>query len=104
MYCVKEGVLALLSPTPTDPIHSQTGLQAALLDPKRAKRILANRQSAARSKERKMRYISELERRVALLQGEASSLTSQSQVHWLAQSHCKLRRRGEPRKLLGRGG
>lgn len=42
----------------------------ALLDAKRAKRILANRQSAARSKERKLRYISELERRVAVLESE----------------------------------
>eukprot|EP00899_Mesostigma_viride_P028702 jgi/Mesvir1/9016/Mv21304-RA.1 len=49
----------------------------ALLDPKRAKRILANRQSAARSKERKMRYITELERRVANLQQEAANANSQ---------------------------
>ncbi|CAI9271209.1 unnamed protein product [Lactuca saligna] len=35
--------------------------EIALSDPKQAKRILANRQSAARSKERKMRYITELE-------------------------------------------
>ncbi|CAI9299964.1 unnamed protein product [Lactuca saligna] len=35
--------------------------EIALSDPKRAKRILANRQSAARSKERKMHYITELE-------------------------------------------
>lgn len=55
-------------------------VQAALLDPKRAKRILANRQSAARSKERKMRYITELERRVSLLQAEASSLRKQHTV------------------------
>ena len=55
-------------------------VQAALLDPKRAKRILANRQSAARSKERKLRYISELERRVALLQSEATALSTQYQV------------------------
>jgi hypothetical protein len=45
----------------------------ALLDAKRAKRILANRQSAARSKERKLRYISELERRVAVLESEVRS-------------------------------
>ncbi|RWR86868.1 transcription factor VIP1 isoform X1 [Cinnamomum micranthum f. kanehirae] len=37
--------------------------ELALIDPKRAKRILANRQSAARSKERKIRYTSELERK-----------------------------------------
>ncbi|KAG6557001.1 hypothetical protein Mapa_001417 [Marchantia paleacea] len=49
----------------------------ALVDPKRAKRILANRQSAARSKERKMRYISELERKVQTLQTEATTLSAQ---------------------------
>ncbi|KAJ7551466.1 hypothetical protein O6H91_06G016400 [Diphasiastrum complanatum] len=51
--------------------------ELALLDPKRAKRILANRQSAARSKERKMRYISELERKVQTLQTEATTLSAQ---------------------------
>ncbi|KAM1055542.1 hypothetical protein FF1_029073 [Malus domestica] len=47
------------------------------LDPKRAKRILANRQSAARSKERKSRYIQELERKVQTLQTEATTLSAQ---------------------------
>ncbi|KAL3365618.1 hypothetical protein AABB24_010640 [Solanum stoloniferum] len=47
------------------------------IDPKRAKRILANRQSAARSKERKARYISELERKVQTLQVEATTLSTQ---------------------------
>uniref|UniRef100_A0A1D1XV28 Transcription factor RF2a n=1 Tax=Anthurium amnicola TaxID=1678845 RepID=A0A1D1XV28_9ARAE len=51
--------------------------EIALTDPKRAKRILANRQSAARSKERKMRYISELERKVQTLQTEATTLSAQ---------------------------
>nr|XP_029122415.1 probable transcription factor PosF21 isoform X2 [Elaeis guineensis] len=49
----------------------------ALVDPKRAKRIWANRQSAARSKERKMRYIAELERKVQTLQTEATTLSAQ---------------------------
>ena len=40
-------------------------------------RILANRQSAARSKERKARYISELERKVLTLQTEATTLSAQ---------------------------
>ncbi|XP_021906842.1 probable transcription factor PosF21 [Carica papaya] len=40
-------------------------------------RIWANRQSAARSKERKMRYIAELERKVQTLQTEATSLSAQ---------------------------
>ncbi|XP_073284285.1 probable transcription factor PosF21 [Primulina huaijiensis] len=51
--------------------------ELALIDPKRAKRIWANRQSAARSKERKMRYIGELEREVQTLQTEATSLSAQ---------------------------
>ncbi|KAI7750887.1 hypothetical protein M8C21_003105, partial [Ambrosia artemisiifolia] len=42
-----------------------------------AYRILANRQSAARSKERKARYISELERKVQTLQTEATTLSAQ---------------------------
>ncbi|GJN07942.1 hypothetical protein PR202_ga25819 [Eleusine coracana subsp. coracana] len=41
------------------------------------KRILANRQSAARSKERKARYITELERKVQTLQTEATTLSAQ---------------------------
>ncbi|KAF8411647.1 hypothetical protein HHK36_004205 [Tetracentron sinense] len=51
--------------------------ELALIDPKRAKRILANRQSAARSKERKIRYTSELERKVHTLQTEATTLSAQ---------------------------
>ncbi|CAN6482564.1 unnamed protein product [Victoria cruziana] len=51
--------------------------EIAITDPKRAKRILANRQSAARSKERKMRYISELEHKVQTLQTEATTLSAQ---------------------------
>ncbi|XP_051146617.1 bZIP transcription factor 29-like [Andrographis paniculata] len=50
--------------------------EIALSDPKRAKRILANRQSAARSKERKMRYIAELEHKVQTLQTEATTLSA----------------------------
>ncbi|CAN7115873.1 unnamed protein product [Brassica rapa subsp. narinosa] len=41
-----------------------------VVDPKKAKRIMSNRQSAARSKERKARYIMQLERRVQALQAE----------------------------------
>lgn len=51
--------------------------EIAMADPKRAKRILANRQSAARSKERKMCYISELEHKVQTLQTEATTLSAQ---------------------------
>ncbi|XP_062209720.1 bZIP transcription factor 29-like [Phragmites australis] len=51
--------------------------ELALADPKRVKRVLANRQSAARSKERKMRYIVELEQKVQILQTEATTLSAQ---------------------------
>ncbi|KAL5207672.1 hypothetical protein ABZP36_032107 [Zizania latifolia] len=44
-------------------------------DPKRVKRILANRQSAQRSRVRKLQYISELERSVTTLQMEVSALS-----------------------------
>ncbi|GAB4859617.1 hypothetical protein Ancab_011091 [Ancistrocladus abbreviatus] len=47
----------------------------AITDPKRVKRILANRQSAQRSRVRKLQYISELERSVASLQTEVSMLS-----------------------------
>ncbi|XP_058007914.1 transcription factor RF2b [Hevea brasiliensis] len=46
------------------------------VDPKRAKRIIANRQSATRSKERKAHYMSELERKVQTLQTEATTLSA----------------------------
>ncbi|KAL7249636.1 hypothetical protein ACSBR1_011762 [Camellia fascicularis] len=44
-------------------------------DPKRVKRILANRQSAQRSRVRKLQYISELERSVTTLQIEVSAMS-----------------------------
>ncbi|CAI9763775.1 unnamed protein product [Fraxinus pennsylvanica] len=62
--------------------------EIASSDPKRAKRILANRQSAARSKERKTRYISELEHKVQTLQMEATMLSSQLTV--LQKDHTEL--------------
>ncbi|XP_062105898.1 basic leucine zipper 61-like isoform X2 [Humulus lupulus] len=46
-----------------------------VIDPKRVKRILANRQSAQRSRVRKLQYISELERSVTSLQAEVSVLS-----------------------------
>ncbi|XP_076945550.1 putative transcription factor PosF21 [Bidens hawaiensis] len=70
----------MLEETPSEPKKAMTAAklaELALVDPKRAKRILANRQSAARSKERKMRYIAELERKVQALQTEATSLSAQ---------------------------
>uniref|UniRef100_A0A2P2NLA7 BZIP domain-containing protein n=1 Tax=Rhizophora mucronata TaxID=61149 RepID=A0A2P2NLA7_RHIMU len=47
----------------------------AIIDPRRVKRILANRQSAQRSRVRKLQYISELERSVTTLQTEVSALS-----------------------------
>ncbi|KAM1133170.1 hypothetical protein ACFX19_043156 [Malus domestica] len=58
-------------------MESEKLAEIALSDPKRARRILANRQSAARSKERKMRYIQELEHKVQTLQTEATTLSAQ---------------------------
>ncbi|KAK8580023.1 hypothetical protein V6N13_143163 [Hibiscus sabdariffa] len=51
--------------------------EIASVDPKRAKRILANRQSAARSKERKILYIAELEHKLQTLQMEATTVSAQ---------------------------
>lgn len=47
------------------------------LDPKKAKRVLANRQSAQRSRVRKLQYIAELEGIVSTLQMEVSTLSLQ---------------------------
>lgn len=49
--------------------------EASIVDPKRVKRILANRQSAQRSRVRKMQYISELEKNVTYLQTEVWALS-----------------------------
>ncbi|KAK1388856.1 Basic leucine zipper 61 [Heracleum sosnowskyi] len=46
-----------------------------IFDPRRVKRILANRQSAQRSRVRKMQYVSELERAVNSLQAEIAVLS-----------------------------
>ncbi|CAO2840086.1 unnamed protein product [Amaranthus hypochondriacus] len=57
------------------PIANKIKLSCASLFP--CCRILANRQSAARSKERKARYMLELERKVQTLQTEATTLSAQ---------------------------
>ncbi|KAL8262759.1 hypothetical protein R6Q59_024108 [Mikania micrantha] len=72
--------------------------ELALVDPKRAKRIWSNRQSAARSKERKMRYINELEREVTMLQTDTTSLSAQltllqRDVHGLTVENNELKLR-----------
>ncbi|ONK81102.1 uncharacterized protein A4U43_C01F25320 [Asparagus officinalis] len=68
------------------------------IDPKRVKRILANRQSAQRSRVRKLQYISELERSVTTLQTEVSALSPrvafldhQRSVLTVGNSHLKQR-------------
>ncbi|KAH9609264.1 hypothetical protein KSS87_005736 [Heliosperma pusillum] len=71
-----------------------------IADPKRAKRILANRQSAARSKERKARYMVELEKKVQALQTEATSLSAQLALYerdtsCLSSENTELRRQLE---------
>ncbi|XP_044489529.1 basic leucine zipper 61-like [Mangifera indica] len=58
---------------PTQPPPTSNG--DTIIDPKRVKRILANRQSAQRSRVRKLQYISELERSVTTLQTEVSALS-----------------------------
>ncbi|XP_037488844.1 basic leucine zipper 2-like [Triticum dicoccoides] len=71
---------------------------AATVDPKRVKRILANRQSAQRSRVRKLQYISELERSITSLQTEVSALSPrvafldhQRSLLTLGNSHLKQR-------------
>ncbi|GAV75981.1 bZIP_2 domain-containing protein [Cephalotus follicularis] len=60
--------------TPSSVTHSALSSDR-MIDPKRVKRILANRQSAQRSRVRKLQYISELERSVTSLQAEVSVLS-----------------------------
>ncbi|ONK57935.1 uncharacterized protein A4U43_C09F5790 [Asparagus officinalis] len=50
--------------------------EIARLDPKRAKKIMTNRQSAMRCKQRKELYLSELEERAEVLKMETSRLSS----------------------------
>ncbi|KAI9078638.1 hypothetical protein K1719_039387 [Acacia pycnantha] len=49
--------------------------ELAVVDPKRAKRIIANRQSAARSKERKIHHRVELEKKVDILQADSAVIS-----------------------------
>ncbi|CAN6299618.1 unnamed protein product [Urochloa humidicola] len=56
-------------------VPGQPAACAAAVDPKRVKRILANRQSAQRSRVRKLQHVSELERSVTSLQTEVSALS-----------------------------
>ena len=54
--------------------------EIALRDPKRARRILANRQSAARSKQRKQRYVQSLNERFATLEEEEKALIMKAEA------------------------
>lgn len=76
----------------------QPGQDPIVVDPKRVKRILANRQSAQRSRVRKLQYISELERSVTTLQTEVSALSPrvaffdhQRSILTVGNSHLKQR-------------
>lgn len=73
---VQSALKAEHSPIPGGKGETSTVIDAPL-DPKRAKRILANRQSAQRSRVRKLQYIAELERTVNVLQEEVSTLSPQ---------------------------
>ncbi|RDX63843.1 Transcription factor RF2b, partial [Mucuna pruriens] len=55
-------------------MDSEQLAELARVDPKRVKRILANRQSAAKSKEKKTHYASELQEKVQLLRTKADDL------------------------------
>ncbi|KAJ1423137.1 Basic-leucine zipper domain [Sesbania bispinosa] len=68
--CMNEAAAAAPSSAATTTTCTET-----VVDPKRVKRILANRQSAQRSRVRKLQYISELERSVTTLQTEVSALS-----------------------------
>ncbi|XP_057963631.1 basic leucine zipper 61-like [Malania oleifera] len=63
------------SSSEADPKARRPSSADPVVDPKRVKRILANRQSAQRSRVRKLQYISELERSVTSLQTEVSALS-----------------------------
>ncbi|GMN53934.1 hypothetical protein TIFTF001_023050 [Ficus carica] len=62
-------------PNPNATATTTNAASDRISDPKRVKRILANRQSAQRSRVRKLQYISELERSVTSLQAEVSVLS-----------------------------
>jgi len=70
------------TPMPLDMLGDEIPMdvkEIALTDPKRARRILANRQSAARSKERKLQYLNELETRAAALGVEENTLRKEEE-------------------------
>ncbi|CAJ1976959.1 unnamed protein product [Sphenostylis stenocarpa] len=56
------------------PMDSEQLAELARVDPKKAKRILANRESAAKSKEKKRLYVTELQKNVQLLESQVNDL------------------------------
>lgn len=60
--------------------NGRTENDLLLLDPKRVKRILANRQSAARSKERRLKYTHQLETRIQQMNQEADRIGREVQA------------------------
>ncbi|PKU72673.1 basic leucine zipper 6-like [Dendrobium catenatum] len=90
-----EGAAAVDQAPPAAAAVAETEL---IVDSKRVKRILANRQSAQRSRVRKLQYISELERSVTTLQTEVSALSPrvaffdhQRSILTVGNSHLKQR-------------
>ncbi|CAM0952481.1 unnamed protein product [Alopecurus aequalis] len=69
-------------------IENEHLTKIVLTDPKKVKRILNNRLSAAKSKERKVRYMMELQRKVQVLESDTATLTSQ--VTMLQRGHSLL--------------
>ncbi|GAQ84973.1 protein with bZIP transcription factor domain [Klebsormidium nitens] len=66
----------------------ESELELLQMDPRKAKRVLANRQSAQKSRIRKLHYISDLEKRVTLLEADLKAL--QPKVVYLDQQRTKL--------------
>ncbi|KAF5829985.1 hypothetical protein DUNSADRAFT_15205 [Dunaliella salina] len=60
-------------------VNGRTDQELLLLDPKNVKRILANRQSAAKSKERRIQHAMELEHKLAAAQEEHELLSFQAE-------------------------
>jgi bZIP transcription factor len=75
-------IYKILRPARADETEEET-------DERRSRRVMANRQSAQRSRLRKLHYISELERDVTSVQGDLRSLSPQ--VESLRSKHAGAR-------------
>ncbi|XP_019416467.1 PREDICTED: transcription factor VIP1-like [Lupinus angustifolius] len=78
-------------------MESDKHVEIASTDPKREKRLLANRQSAARSRERKTKYISDLENKVKTFEIETTTLSAK--LTNLQKDHSELKRENSKYKL-----